>query len=765
MQPALALRSVVSTGVLAEGTFGVSTANLAFVLRILRDQMYTNKVLAVLREYSTNAWDEHKEAGISDKPFKVTLPTVWDSALIIRDYGRGLREGAPNEEEDVIEALGPSVFSTYIKYGASSKRTSNEAHGMLGLGSKSAFAYNDTFTVTSFHGGTKKVYVAVLDATDVGKLSKLHEGTTEETGVEIRIPVNPIHVSDFTREAKSLFTFFTPRPDININLDPLPKEMTEMGTISRTVLGSLGRWTAVMGCVPYKLTFEQLSDQLATRGLNKIANSLFGVLRFKIGEVDISPSRETLEFTDRTKNAVVDRLQELVDTLTKEKAVELRAVSNGWRKRLEVIGYSLFSGLTLPHDLEKYSQSTVPLYTWEKIPVVAGTETVVEDVLVDPNDEEEMLEPSPGKGYQRSVHTFTLRKTEKRCRSRGNRKNLYSYNESPDIEVNAKTQLVIRDVDKPVQRFDIDLEHNNTYRFVIPRAGFSIAEVTAELDQALLNQSLDGVSIRLLSSFPKKEVQNAAWCDPKHRNRFFTLKGAGAGSYTHGSSQDWELAEDLPEKDDPVVIISYFKVVGDGPDVPTIVHQTTLLRRAGVVIPDIYGVKTLDKKPISSGEYGTPYSTWIAKAFTQLLQRNQALRAELENVAWTLRNEQWWTSQSSMEVLTTEFGVIHPLTQFHRKVLEASSALNVMKQGRRQLLNELFQWSKLMKWRYTAETQLQRLHRRYPLLNPDVTDGLRHVVYTVDKGIQVERRAAWIHYIKTIDSMLLNSPPIKEETE
>ena len=112
-----------------------SIAQTSKMFKILSDSLYSDKVMAVIRELSTNANDAHIAAG-NRNPFKVTLPTQTNPNFTVRDYGTGL------SQEDMEEL--------YTTYGASNKNDSNDFTGCLGLGSKSPFAYTKSFTTTSY---------------------------------------------------------------------------------------------------------------------------------------------------------------------------------------------------------------------------------------------------------------------------------------------------------------------------------------------------------------------------------------------------------------------------------------------------------------------------------------------------------------------------------------------------------------------------------------------------------------------------------------
>jgi hypothetical protein len=62
---------VHSEGFQSESFFSIKQDNLAHIFGILRNQLYSNKPLAVIREYCTNAFDAHVDAGKADEPIIV----------------------------------------------------------------------------------------------------------------------------------------------------------------------------------------------------------------------------------------------------------------------------------------------------------------------------------------------------------------------------------------------------------------------------------------------------------------------------------------------------------------------------------------------------------------------------------------------------------------------------------------------------------------------------------------------------------------------
>jgi len=87
------------------------------MFQMLTSNVYNDPMLAVIREWSTNACDACIAAG-KDVNFYVHLPTIAVPTFYVRDYGTGL----PPED---IEGL-------FSNLGASTKRGSNDYNGTFG---------------------------------------------------------------------------------------------------------------------------------------------------------------------------------------------------------------------------------------------------------------------------------------------------------------------------------------------------------------------------------------------------------------------------------------------------------------------------------------------------------------------------------------------------------------------------------------------------------------------------------------------------------
>ena len=300
---------VQSSGIQSEAFFTVKQSNIGHIFGILRNQLYSNKPLAIIREYCTNAFDAHIDAGIPSRPIEVSFPTAFKNSLTIRDFGKGLSES--------------EVYDIFVSYGESTKRGTNEQVGMLGLGSKSAFCYVNDFTITSYHNGTKSVYLAYIDETNIGKISKIAQEATSETGLAIDIVVKTIDLSQFRDVAGTFLAEFNPQPIVKNDdrvVNMLQQEV-ENSFIINTEEYAIHSWgynqksCVRMGNVNYPFHIDDLG--LASDEYKSV--ECFRNLKVKlyapIGSVVPSASRESLEMNTKTKQFIFDALKGIRSTV------------------------------------------------------------------------------------------------------------------------------------------------------------------------------------------------------------------------------------------------------------------------------------------------------------------------------------------------------------------------------------------------------------------------------------------------------------------
>ena len=303
--------------------FSIKKENMSHIIGILRSKIYSNKWLAVLREYLTNAVDAHIEAGIGDHPVQLTLPSLSSPKVIIRDFGKGL------SEDDIREM--------YIMYGSSTKRQSNDYTGCLGIGCKAAFAYTDSFTITSYYEGKRSIYTAVIDDDSEGSVFQVDcSPTTESDGMEITVPVQTGDISNFQDEAEKILPYFDVMPTVtNDDWSAPVLNIVESGDRWRLKVSSqdahryhrnYGKATAVMGNIPYKLD----SDKMGSDGDIDLLSCEYLIINFPLGSLDIAANRESLEYTTRTINNIRIEANRVLKDLANQMQKKLSLDTSLW---------------------------------------------------------------------------------------------------------------------------------------------------------------------------------------------------------------------------------------------------------------------------------------------------------------------------------------------------------------------------------------------------------------------------------------------------
>ena len=317
---------IITSGKITESFFTVKQENLAHIFSILRNSLYSDKAGAIIREYSTNAMDAHVQSGIQSKPISIHCPTRFSPTLIIRDYGFGLSEF--------------DIYNVFSSYGESTKRNTNDQVGMMGLGSKSAFCYTDTFTIISHHEGVKKSYLAYIDETNIGKVMMVNEEPTSETGLEIQVPVKTYECYQFENAITKELRFFDPKPVVNIpnlqsDLDNFTLKYHVEGEGYKIFKSSYEENMVVMGNVAYPFDERKLSQNVEYADAVSLLfdYSVKIVLFANIGDVIPSASRESLEMREKTVTWLGNKLNDVAKNVKGNICSQLDIYDTIWDAR------------------------------------------------------------------------------------------------------------------------------------------------------------------------------------------------------------------------------------------------------------------------------------------------------------------------------------------------------------------------------------------------------------------------------------------------
>jgi len=277
-------------------TIGNVTEQSEFKIKVspkafqILSSLYSDKPLAIVRELGCNAMDSHIASGQPNRPLHVHVPNALEPWLTIQDFGTGISH--------------ENIYKIYTEYFNSTKTNTNDQVGMLGLGSKSPFCYTDAFTITSIHEGTKRIYNAYFSQAGVPTISLASQNsTTDHNGIAIQIPVKQSDLSSFSQAIFKAFRFFDVKPDISGGDVQWENDKPDFeGTFWKSYT-KLNQCYAIMGGVTYPIdTYKVSNDHY------DIARKAGLIIKFNVGELDVTPSRESLMYHDWVLKAINDKL-------------------------------------------------------------------------------------------------------------------------------------------------------------------------------------------------------------------------------------------------------------------------------------------------------------------------------------------------------------------------------------------------------------------------------------------------------------------------
>lgn len=303
-------REVVTSGGLEEQEFKMDDASLHVIFDVLRSKVYSNPIGSLCREVVSNSRDAQREAGVTD-PVEVEIRgdnkdvDIWDAdtggiSIVFRDRGTGI---SPARMRDV-----------YSKYGASTKRDSNSLTGGFGLGAKTPFAYADAFTVTTVFDGVRYNYSVYIDQSRKGLIALTDEERVEApNGTEIIVPLQRKDVQTFEYEVVKSTHFWEVRPKLigfryhgffNLASPKLQTKLEEPGVYLLVAPGTgfvESSVNVVIDGIYYPVDVHITKDPVHGASI---------IMPFGNGELTVGANREQLQYDDRTKDLIGQRLAE-----------------------------------------------------------------------------------------------------------------------------------------------------------------------------------------------------------------------------------------------------------------------------------------------------------------------------------------------------------------------------------------------------------------------------------------------------------------------
>lgn len=281
-------QEVITTVTNKKNEFTIDEEGTSFIIEALSKTIYKNPIGTIIREYVSNAFDANKEAGV-DEPVIIELGQDYNGDFFsVTDFGVGLSEDR--------------VQNVFCRYGKSTKRNTNEQIGGFGIGAKSAFAYTDTFHIKTVYDNV--FYHYTLTKTNTVPVMQLFYSEPRETknSTEILIYIKSADKRTFKEEiSKQLRYFrnvyFKNNDEFNDNVEFL--EFEHFRYAKGNDKNNFQYTHLCIGDVNYPLDFGILGIQTLRIPV---------ALKFSIGELNVTLSREEIQYDEESIKKIKDKI-------------------------------------------------------------------------------------------------------------------------------------------------------------------------------------------------------------------------------------------------------------------------------------------------------------------------------------------------------------------------------------------------------------------------------------------------------------------------
>ena len=275
----------------------IDAEDLSWILQILSTNLYSDPIGSLIREYSSNAWDANVEAGNKDKPIEVGLQTSKDQGTYwyVTDLGPGL---SPERIDGV-----------YRKFGKSTKRDSNEAIGMMGLGKFSGLSYSNEIYITTRVDGREYEYL-MHKSEGAPQIDLLIDKPTDKpNGTTIKVFLSNGYGDkrEFKNKILEQLAYFE---NVYYNIDDMP----DLNQKIKLVKGKTFTYSN-QESRDLRIKLGPVTYPIDANVIKSVNSSFFYLYRglalnFEIGELAITPNRESILYNKKTIEVVEKRIEE-----------------------------------------------------------------------------------------------------------------------------------------------------------------------------------------------------------------------------------------------------------------------------------------------------------------------------------------------------------------------------------------------------------------------------------------------------------------------
>lgn len=285
-----------TVGVFKEITSSIRAEDLGMALDAVSKNLYSNPIGSFVRELVSNGVDANR-ANNSAELVKVNIYKEGNTWYFqVKDEGKGM---TPEHFKEV-----------YMRWFNSDKRDNNEDIGGFGIGSKSPLSYKETYELTTIADGYEYEYIIVRQSPAPTATLLVERPTNKKSGTTVRIEIDEKDLWKLHEECKKQLIYFNNVYVINeayyyendfqiieADLFKVRPDSFPFGNEMHIVLGQVA--------YPINWNFLGISPIYIPVGL-----------KFNIGELPVTLSREEINYSDDTvKEILLNKIETVYDDL------------------------------------------------------------------------------------------------------------------------------------------------------------------------------------------------------------------------------------------------------------------------------------------------------------------------------------------------------------------------------------------------------------------------------------------------------------------